>query len=229
MSLCFAWHLRTSKEQIQSWLIITYSCTPFSSLWTAEMEIWKVNYYFYAFKNKAHRGNNFWGIGNRQKVSEGMHWSPSCFKFFETLSRCPYPYITEWNKARSCILDSKSLADTLYFMQCFNIHLDIPPRNVSECCSLRVHTRFSLFCLSLLCLFFKKLHENWEWSSKCVFSFICLPPSPEVIPSSFRGDSNWKKWEDRNSANIFRRGIGLTSIGNGMRIKQNRAVQNLRP
>lgn len=177
-SLCFAWHLRSSKEQIQSWLLLTYSCTPSSSLCTAKREIWKVNCYFCAFKNKAHTGNNFWGIGNRQKVSERMHWSPSCFKFFQTLARCPYPYITEWNKAQSCILDSKSLADTFYFMQCFNIHLDNPPRNISECCSLKVHTRSSPFCLSSFCLFFKKTSwKLWRIFQMCIFISLSLPSS----------------------------------------------------
>lgn len=74
-----------------------------------------------------------------------MHWTSSCFKFFQMLARCPYPYITEWIKARFCILDIKSLADILYIVQRFNIHLEIPHRSGSECYSLQVHIRFSSF------------------------------------------------------------------------------------
>lgn len=43
-----------------------------------------MNWFFYAFKNKAHTGNNFWGIGNRQKVLERMHWNISCLTFFHS-------------------------------------------------------------------------------------------------------------------------------------------------
>lgn len=126
-------------------------------LWTAKMEIWKANCYFHALENEAHTGNNFWENSNRQKLSERMHRTPSCFKFFQMSARCPYPYITEWIKARFYILGIKSLADILYIMQHFNIHLEIPRRSASECCLLQVHTRFSPFYLSLLCPFFKNV------------------------------------------------------------------------
>lgn len=157
MPLCFAWRLRSFEGQIQSWLYFIYAFTPFSSLWTAKTEIWKANCFFHALENEAHTGNNFWGNSNRQKLSEGMHQTPSCFKFFQMLARCPYPCITEWIKAWFSILGMKSLADILYIMQRFDIHLEIPHMSGSECCLLQVHTKFLRFYLSLLCPFFKNI------------------------------------------------------------------------
>lgn len=100
-----------------------------------------------------HNRKQFLGKSNRQKLSERMRWTPSCCKFFQMLTRCSYPYITEWIKIQFCILGIKSLADILCIMQSFNIHLEIPWRNESEYCLLQVHTTFSLIYLSLLCLF----------------------------------------------------------------------------
>lgn len=197
MSLCFAWHLRSFEGQIQNWLLFIYSCTPFSSLWTAKMKIWKVKCYFHALENEAHTGNNFWGNSNRQKLSERMHQTPSCFKFFQMLARCPYPYITEGIKAPFCILDIKSLADILYIMQCFNIHLEIPRRSGFECCSLQVHTRFSPFYLSLLCGFFKNIFMKIVKNFPNVCFHLPLSLPPEVTSFVFREDSYWKEWEEK--------------------------------
>lgn len=122
--------LERAKSELD---LILYSCTSFSTLQTAKMEIWKANCYFHALENEAHTGNNFWGKSNRQKLSERMHWTPSWFKFFQMLTRCSYPYMTEWIKTQFCILDIKSLADILCIMKHFSIHLEIPHRNGSEC------------------------------------------------------------------------------------------------
>lgn len=161
-----------------SWLLFIYSCTPFSSLWTVKMEIWKANCYFYVLENKAHTGNNFWGNSNRQKLSERMHQAPSCFKCFQMLARCPYPYITEWIKAQFCMLDIKSLADILYIMQRFNIHLEIPPRNGSEWCSLQVHTGCLPFIFHYLVLSLRITSwKLWRIFQMCIFIRLSLPSS----------------------------------------------------
>lgn len=206
----------TLKGRFSFGLLLVCSCTPFSSLWTVKRETWKVNCYFYALENEAQAGSKSWGNSNRQKLSKRMHQSLSCFKFFQTLARCPYPYITVCIEAPFCTLGIKSLADILCVMQRFNIHAAIPPRNRSECCPLQGSHPFTFhyFVLSL------RITSGKWWGIFQMCIFICL--SPVVC----RENSYWKEWEEKTSASMFRRGIGLFSIGSGVRMKQSRAILN---
>lgn len=61
----------------------------------------------------------------------------------------------------------------------------------------------------------------WRIFQMCVF--ISLSPS-RGYAFCLQGRFKLEKREGKNSANTFRREIGLTNIGNGMRIKQSRAM-----
>lgn len=148
-----------------------------------------------------------------------MHWTPSCCKFFQMLTRCSYPYITEWIKTQFCTLGIKSLADILCIMWSFNIHLEIPWRNESEYCLLQVHTTFSPFYLSLLCLFLKnnfmKTRKNFPNMHVHFFLFPLSPRTSFFLCSeTIHIERNGRK---ERSVSTFRRGTGLSSIGSNIR------------
>lgn len=62
----------------------------------------------------------------------------------------------------------------------------------------------------------------WRIFQMCVF--ISLSPFLQKWCLLSSEKIQIEKWEEKNSANTFKRGIGLTSIGNGMTIKQSRAM-----
>lgn len=131
-------------------------------------------------KWSTHR-KQFLGKSNRQKLFEIMHWTPSCCKFFQMLTRCSHPYITEWIKIQFCILRYQITCRYLLY----HAELQHPPGNSTKewvwiLLASSPHHILTLLSFITLSFFKNNLVKTRKNFPNVHFHFFLYPLSPRT-------------------------------------------------